>query len=216
MGHEFRTPLNSILGFAQLLAEGRGALDQRQQRYVHNIMSSGHHLLGLINDLLDLTKVQSGQMELQIVAVDLGVALDETATKTRPLATAAGLRFTVHPSDGLRVRADRRRFDQVMLNLMGNAIKFTPAGGSIELEARRAGRMVEVAVRDTGIGIPDEHQQRIFDEFTQVDSQTSLGQAGSGLGLALTQQLVRVMGGRVRVASTPGQGSTFTVSLPVA
>lgn len=216
MSHEFRTPLNSILGFAQLLGDGSTPLDGRQSRYVGHILTSGQHLLDLINDLLDLSKVQSGQMNLQVVSVDLGVALDETATKLRPLAAAAEVELILEPCRGLRLRADRRRFDQVMLNLIANAIKFTPPGGSIQVRTRRAGKQVEVSVTDTGIGIPLEEQERIFDEFTQVDSERSRDQAGSGLGLALTQQLVNVMDGTVRVSSILGRGSTFTVALPVA
>jgi protein-histidine pros-kinase len=216
MSHEFRTPLNSILGFAQLMGENPPRLTPRQERYIQYIISSGRHLLDLINDLLDLTKVQAGQMEVQQVDIDVSTALDDVGTKVRPLAAAAELTLHVHSCRGLLARGDRRRFDQVMFNLLANAIKFTPAGGSVDVRAEKVGDRVEVSVIDTGIGIPLGQQARIFEEFTQVDSQTNRAQTGSGLGLALSQQLVQVMGGSIRLASVLGHGSTFTVSLPAA
>jgi PAS domain S-box-containing protein len=216
VSHEFRTPLNSILGFAQLLGEGDQPLSERHLRYVEYILSSGSHLLDLVNDLLDLTKVQIGQMDLHLEDVDLARALEDAGAKVKPLASAADLTLTVDAGSGLGVRGDRRRLDQVMLNLLANAIKFTPAGGTVDVRCGRAGDRVEISVADTGIGIPLSQQESIFEEFTQVDSEANREQTGTGLGLALAQQLVSAMGGSVRVASVVGQGSTFTVSLPSA
>jgi protein-histidine pros-kinase len=216
MSHEFRTPLNSILGFAQLLGESPVKLTTRQERYVQYIISSGRHLLDLINDLLDMTKVQVGQMDIQRVEIDVNAALADVGTKIRPLAAAADLTLTIRPCPGVLARADRRRFDQVMFNLLANAIKFTPAGGSVDVRTELVGEQVEIAVADSGIGIPLAQQERVFQEFTQVDTETNRAQTGTGLGLALTQELVKAMGGGVRLTSVLGQGSTFTVWLPSA
>jgi PAS domain S-box-containing protein len=214
MSHELRTPLNSILGFSQLLAGGgTGELNERQRRYVGHIESSGRHLLALINDVLDLSKVEAGQMEVELEPIELQPLLEEAINQLRPMADLKPLDLIVEGSPQIWIRADRRRFLQVMLNLLSNAVKFTGPGGLIRITATRAGRAAEIAVTDTGIGIPESEQQRIFEEFTQVDRPSGESE-GTGLGLALSRRLLQLMRGSIRVESSPGSGSTFTVIVP--
>jgi len=214
MSHELRTPLNSILGFSQLLAgSGTGELNERQRRYVGHIESSGRHLLALINDVLDLSKVEAGQMEVELEPIELQPLLEEATSQLRPIADLKPLDLIVDPAPAIWIRADRRRFLQVMLNLLSNAIKFTGPGGLIRITATRSGRAAEVAVSDTGIGIPESEQQRIFEEFTQVEGPSSESE-GTGLGLALSRRLLQLMRGSIRLESSPGSGSTFTISIP--
>jgi signal transduction histidine kinase len=215
MSHELRTPLNSILGFSQLLASsGTGELNDRQHRYVGHIESSGRHLLALINDVLDLSKVEAGQMEVELEPIELQPMLDEAINQLRPLADAKPLELVLDPAPGIWIRADRRRFLQVMLNLLSNAIKFTPQGGKVRVVGARAGRTAEISVIDNGVGIPSGEQQRIFEEFTQVDRQGSQSTEGTGLGLALSRRLLQLMRGSIHVESEEGTGSTFRVIVP--
>jgi len=215
MSHELRTPLNSILGFSQLLASsGTGGLNDRQQRYVGHIESSGRHLLALINDVLDLSKVEAGQMEVELEPIELEPLLEEAVNQLRPLADAKPLELVLDPAPGIWIRADRRRFLQVMLNLLSNAIKFTTAGGTVRVVAVRAGRTARISVIDSGIGIPPEEQERIFEEFTQVDRQSARSVEGTGLGLALSRRLLQLMRGTIQVESQEGKGSTFSMVLP--
>ncbi len=215
MSHELRTPLNSILGFSQLLSSsGSGDLNDRQQRYVGHIESSGRHLLALINDVLDLSKVEAGQMEVELEPIELQPLLDEAINQIRPLADTKSLELVLDPGPGIWIRADGRRFLQVMLNLLSNAVKFTKAGGTVRVVATRAGRTARISVIDTGIGIPPDEQQRIFEEFTQVDRQSARSIEGTGLGLALSRRLLQLMRGTIEVESHEGQGSTFSVILP--
>jgi PAS domain S-box-containing protein len=215
MSHELRTPLNSILGFSQLLSSsGTGDLNDRQQRYVGHIESSGRHLLALINDVLDLSKVEAGQMEVELEPIELEPLLSEAVNQLRPLADAKPLELVLDPTPAIWIRADRRRFLQVMLNLLSNAIKFTPAGGKVRVTGVRAGRMAEIAVIDNGIGVPAAEQQRIFEEFTQVDRTGTESTEGTGLGLALSRRLLQLMRGTIQVESEDGSGSTFRVILP--
>ena len=212
MSHELRTPLNSILGFSQLLASsGTGDLNDRQQRYVGHIESSGRHLLALINDVLDLSKVEAGQMDVELEPIELEPLLEEAINQIRPLADAKPLELILDPTPGIWIRADRRRFLQVMLNLLSNAIKFTGPGGSVRVTGARAGRTAEISVIDTGIGIPAQEQNRIFEEFTQVERQASQATEGTGLGLALSRRLLELMRGSINVESQEGRGSTFRV-----
>ena len=214
MSHELRTPLNSILGFSQLLASSTtGNMNERQQRYVGHIESSGRHLLALINDVLDLSKVEAGQMEVELEPIELQPLLEEAINQLRPMADTKGLDLRLEQDAAIWIRADRRRFLQVMLNLLSNAIKFTPAGGLIRVTAVRSGRTAEIAVVDTGIGIPTAEQQRIFEEFTQVEGKGESAE-GTGLGLALTRRLLQLMRGSINLASVEGSGSTFTVTVP--
>ena len=216
MSHELRTPLNSILGFAELLQEPDfGVLDEQQRRFVTNIHTSGTHLLGLINDILDLSKVAAGKIELHLEAVNVSDVVQSVGDILRPLADRKKLTFTVHPVDvALQVWADAARFKQVLYNLISNAIKFTPEGGHIAVRCPALPDTVQCSVEDDGIGIAEEDQERIFEEFQQIDSVLSRQYEGTGLGLALTRNFVRLQGGDIRVASAPGKGSTFTFTLP--
>jgi PAS domain S-box-containing protein len=217
MSHELRTPLNSVLGFAQLLQqESFGELNERQQRYVDHILSGGRHLLELINDVLDLSKVQSGRMELKPVELAVAQVLREAKAKAQPLAAERGLVLRVQAAPGLQIRADRRRLDQVLWNLLSNAIRFTPEGGTVTLRSRTDADQVVIDVIDTGLGIAPEMHDRIFEEFTQVDSGSRRAQDGTGLGLALTRSLLKLMGGTISVESELGKGSTFSARLPAA
>ena len=217
MSHELRTPLNSILGFAQMLNDPAlgGELSERQRRYVENIAASGRHLLELVNDVLDMARLDSQRVELTLVAVDVGEAAAEALSAIRPLARPKALELAAAIPDGLRVRADRRRLHQVLLNLLSNAVKFTDRG-RVSVSAAAEGPMVAISVADTGIGIPKNALEAIFDEFAQVDRGLRRAFEGTGLGLALTRRYVELMEGRVGVESRPGVGSTFTVRLPAA
>src|SRR5438094_1037480 len=214
MSHELRTPLNAVIGFSQLL--GRGDLNDKQSRYVRHIRTSGEQLLGLVNDLLDLTKVQAGEMDVQLEPVSLRERVGEAVVRMSPMA-ATGLVDLAAVDSGADVTAlaDRRRLSQVLLNLLSNAVKYTPAGGRVRVGCSIDGDRVTVTVEDTGVGIARADQQAIFDEFKQVGSRTKEVQ-GTGLGLALSKRLVEVMNGSIAVVSAPGCGSTFTVSLPKA
>jgi signal transduction histidine kinase len=219
MSHELRTPLNAILGLAEMLDEGLyGELEPRQRRAVCTIGSSGRHLLSLINDILDLAKIEAGREELELEltppAASCRIALDlvaETA-RTRGIALSARL-----DEDAPPLRADRRRLHQILVNLLANAIKFTPEGGAVWLEHRRqADGTTRLTVGDTGVGIAPGNQQRLFRAFSQVDSARDRGLGGTGLGLALVARLARLHGGSVALCSAPGEGSRFSVVLPVA
>jgi signal transduction histidine kinase len=213
MSHELRTPLHSILGFSQLLdAEAGGRLSEKQRLFVHYIEGSGRHLLTLINEVLDLSRVAAGEMEVDIAEVDLAEVAEATTDSMRPLAEVRGQAIEVAVPAGISVQADHRRLTQALTNLLANAIKFTPDGGRISVSARDAGRFVEVSVTDTGIGISEEDQERVFEEFTQLEAGRRAG--GTGLGLAITRQLVGAMAGSVSLQSRPGEGSTFSIRLP--
>jgi PAS domain S-box-containing protein len=217
MSHELRTPLNSILGFAQLLQRAEfGRLDERQTRYVDNIASSGRHLLDLVNDVLDLSKVAAGQMEIFYEDFEITALLREAVVKVRPLADNKNLNLVLQTRSRPWVHGDRRRVEQVIWNLLSNAIKFTPEGGGVDVSARAADGMVKIVVTDTGIGIPSDQHERIFEEFTQVDDRRNRSHQGTGLGLPLSRRLVQLMGGTLGLDSEPGRGSTFTVNLPRA
>jgi PAS domain S-box-containing protein len=214
MSHELRTPLNSILGFAQLMLRPEfGRLDERQTRYVDNIASSGGHLLDLVNDVLDLSKVAAGQMEIFYEDFEITALLREGLAKVRPLADAKKLNLVLRARARPWVHGDRRRVEQVVWNLLSNAIKFTPDGGSVEVNARAAEEMVKIEVKDTGMGIPLDQHERVFEEFTQVDDGRNRLHQGTGLGLPLSRRLVQLMGGTLSLVSEPGVGSTFTVNL---
>lgn len=217
MSHELRTPLNSILGFAQLLdQQAFGKLNERQQRYVGHINASGQHLLDLVNDILDLSKVAAGQMDIDLEDVPIAPVVDEVLARLRPLADDRHLHVSYGVTDKLVARADKRRLEQVLFNLLSNAIKFTPERGSVALEARRRAKQVVISVKDTGPGIPEDQHARMFEEFTQLDGGRSRSHEGTGLGLPLTKRLVELMNGRLTLRSQPGHGSDFTFTLPVA
>ncbi len=217
MSHELRTPLNAIIGFSQVLRERLfGDLNEKQAEYVDDVLASGHHLLSLINDVLDLSKVEAGQVELDVAPFSLREALESGVVMVRERAVDDGIRVTLAsvPEIDL-VAGDERRIRQVIFNLLTNAVKFTPAGGTVDVIATRHNGEVRVAVADTGPGIALEDRERIFEEFQQTDAGIEQGE-GTGLGLALSKRLVELHGGRIWVDGEPGSGSTFTFTLPVA
>jgi signal transduction histidine kinase len=215
MSHELRTPLNAILGFSQLLQQGLyGELNAKQAEYVEDIRSSGTHLLSLINDVLDLSKVEAGQVELEVAAFSLREAVEQAVVMVRERASTSGVSVSVRiePEVPL-VSGDERRIRQVLFNLLSNAVKFTPAEGRVEASASCVGDEIQVAVSDTGPGIPPEDRRRIFKEFQQTDLGAKQHE-GTGLGLALSKQLVELHGGRIWVESELGAGSRFVFALP--
>jgi signal transduction histidine kinase len=215
MSHELRTPLNAIIGFSEVLNERMfGELNDKQAEYLRDIHASGTHLLSLINDILDLSKVEAGRMELEVTDFDLPAALDNAATLIRERASRKGV--TVRIAIGERIgmiRGDERRIRQVLLNLLSNAIKFTAEGGRIVVGAVQRDGAVEIAVSDTGVGIAPEDQEAVFEEFRQVGA-SAAKQEGTGLGLALCRKFVELHGERIWAKSQAGAGSTFTFTLP--
>jgi len=213
MSHELRTPLNSILGFSQLLDADADHLSEKHRRFLRNIELSGRHLLSLINELLDLSKVAAGEMDINLVPLELADLVELTADAMRPLFDVRDQDLRLDVPARCTVLADPKRLAQALNNLLANANKFTPEGGRITVRARRARGAVELSVIDDGVGICEADHERIFEEFTQLAEGRRAG--GTGLGLTLTRRLVEAMGGSVRVASRLGHGSTFTIRLPV-
>jgi signal transduction histidine kinase/DNA-binding response OmpR family regulator len=226
MSHELRTPLNAIIGFSELLEDRTfGELNGRQTKYVSNVLTSGRHLLQLINDILDLSKIEAGRLTLQRAPVEVSVVIQGVTTVVRALADKKQIRLEVDSSADLpRLDADEAKLKQILYNLLSNAIKFTPDGGCVKVKGVATvrnpggGPIVQIAVTDTGIGVKAEDHERIFEEFEQTDSSYARQQQGTGLGLALTRRLVELHGGRVWIESegVPGRGSTFIVELPVS
>jgi signal transduction histidine kinase len=214
MSHELRTPLNAIIGFSQVLKQQMyGPLNERQTDYVDDVLSSGQHLLNLINDILDLAKVEAGRMELQPSTFELPELLENAASMVRERATRQGIGLIVATDDSVGgMEGDERKVKQILFNLLSNAVKFTPSGGKVTLVARATEEQVVIAVHDTGIGIGADELDKIFEEFYQVGA--SRTQEGTGLGLALTRRLVELHDGKLTVESEPGVGSTFTVTMP--
>ncbi|TAK36247.1 MAG: HAMP domain-containing histidine kinase [Chloroflexota bacterium] len=217
VSHELRTPLNAIIGFSELLLdETYGRLNKKQYRQVENIHVSGKHLATLVDDVLDLSRVESGRMSLRRQAVNVRETLEDAVTVARNLAPAKAQAFELRLPQGLpAVDADPHRLTQIMHNLLSNAVKFTPERGKIAVAAGSGDGFVEIRVTDTGIGIAVEDQERIFAPFEQVESSIAPEHAGAGLGLALTRGLVEAHGGRIWVRSALGEGSTFCFTVPV-
>jgi len=217
MSHELRTPLNAIIGFSQVLRDEMfGSVNEKQAEYLDDIVSSGNHLLSLINDVLDLSKVEAGQVELEVHPFSLREALERGVVMVRERATEEGVRvaFVADPEVDV-VDGDERRIKQVIFNLLSNAVKFTPAGGEVDVSATQVNGEVRVSVADTGPGVAPEDWDRIFEEFQQ--SETGIGQReGTGLGLALSKRFVELHGGRIWLESELGRGSTFTFALPAS
>jgi len=215
MSHELRTPLNSIIGFSDLLAEQTaGPLTQKQERFVGHIKESSRHLLALIDDILDLSKIEAGRLALKYESFQISVAADEVLSTLRPLAAAKRIELGTELSAELTVYADRVRLKQVLYNLLSNAIKFTPPGGRVRLVARSEGSLLFVSVMDTGIGIPREEQESIFETFHHPPAPTLGVGEGTGLGLSITKLLVEQHGGRIWVESERAKGSQFHFTLP--
>ena len=215
MSHELRTPLNAIIGFSEVLGDRMfGELNDKQAEYLRDIHGAGTHLLSLINDVLDLSKVEAGRMELDVTTFDLPSTIDAVLTLVRERVARHGISLGVDVDGGLGAfSGDERKFKQIMLNLLSNAVKFTPEGGRIDVTARPRGPLVEVAVADTGTGIAAADLPRLFEEFRQVGTDTARKAEGTGLGLTLTKRFVELHGGTIRVDSSPGKGSTFTFTL---
>jgi signal transduction histidine kinase len=215
MSHELRTPLNAIIGFSQVLREEMfGEVNPKQAEYLDDIVSSGNHLLALINDVLDLSKVEAGQVELEIVPFSLREALERGVGMVRERATRDGVQVVLAAGPDVDVvEGDERRIRQVIFNLLSNAVKFTPAGGAVGVSAGQVNGEVRVSVTDTGPGIAFEDQERIFDEFQQTEVGVAQRE-GTGLGLALSKRFVELHGGRIWVDSEPGKGSVFVFTLP--
>ena len=218
MSHELRTPLNAVIGFSEVLKEHMfGELNEKQDEYVDDIHTSGKHLLSLINDILDLSKIEAGRMELDLSEFSLPEMLQATLVLLRERAMRHDIAMSLEVAPELgTIAADERKVKQVMLNLLSNAVKFTPDGGSVAVRATAKGSVAEISVTDTGIGIAEEDQAAVFDEFKQVGADSARKAEGTGLGLALTKKFVELHGGTIHVASTPGKGSTFAFTLPIA
>jgi signal transduction histidine kinase/CheY-like chemotaxis protein len=224
MSHELRTPLNAIIGFSEILVDQTfGELNERQEKYVNNVLSSGRHLLQLINDILDLSKVEAGRMELEPSSFSVASSINSVITIVTPLAAQKHIALHVNVAPGLPpLNADEPKFKQILYNLLSNAIKFTQDGGRVNVAAslsrlESGGSAIRVAVSDSGLGIKPQDQARIFGEFEQIDSSYGRQQQGTGLGLALTQRFVQMHGGRIWIESEgiEGHGSTLTFELPV-
>jgi signal transduction histidine kinase/putative methionine-R-sulfoxide reductase with GAF domain len=216
MSHELRTPLNAIIGFSEVLGERMfGELNEKQAEYTDDILTSGRHLLSLINEILDLSKVEAGRMELELATFDLPLAIDNARTFVRERAVKHGINLDVTIDERLGdYTGDERKIKQILLNLLSNAVKFTPEGGRIGIRAKQTDGGVEVSVSDTGIGIAPEDQAKIFEEFRQVGGDYAHKTEGTGLGLTLAKKFVELHGGKIWVESEVGKGSTFSFTLP--
>lgn len=218
MSHELRTPLNGIIGFSQLLVDDKaGPLSAQQRSFLQDILDSANHLLHLVNDLLDISKIEAGRMEVHAEWFVLADAVQEACAMLAPTLASKELQLTLHLSAQLeRVRLDRQKFKQVLLNLVSNAVKFTDHGGQIAIAVERSpSGELELCVQDSGIGISPADQKRLFVDFERLNPEETGGRPGTGLGLALTRRLVELQGGRIAVDSEVGQGSTFRVHLPL-
>jgi signal transduction histidine kinase len=214
MSHELRTPLNAIIGFSEVLGERLfGELNDKQAEYVGDIAESGRHLLALINDILDLSKIEAGRMELDLSDIDIGKTISHALSLVRERAERRGIAIGSRV-EAVTLRADERKVKQVLLNLLSNALKFTPQGGRVDVRVATVGHHVEVSVADTGVGIAPEDHDKVFEEFRQVGASAARVE-GTGLGLAISRKFIELHGGRMSLASAPGKGSTFTFSLPL-
>ncbi len=216
MSHELRTPLNSIIGFSGILLQGMaGELSEEQLKQVGMVNRSGRHLLDLINDILDLSRIEAGRVEVDLANFDLAAMIRAVCEDMRPLADAKGLSMEVDAPAAFGLRSDRTKVRQILYNLVGNAIKFTDEG-RIDITLRTTGERVAVSVADTGPGVAEGDREAIFDEFHQARRRADEKPAGTGLGLAISRKLARMLGGDISLASVPGEGSVFTLELPMA
>jgi signal transduction histidine kinase len=218
MSHELRTSLNSVIGFSEVLLDQLfGAINAKQHEYINNILYSGRHLLSLINDILDLSKVEAGMMVLDFNDFSVREALETSVMmlKERAFKGEIALHLELAPSADLSIGGDQRKLKQILFNLLSNAVKFTPAGGTVEVSAVRDGHYIEITVADTGMGIKADDIPKLFQSFTQLESVYTKKFEGTGLGLALTRQLVELHGGRIWVKSEFGAGSRFIFTIPL-
>jgi signal transduction histidine kinase len=216
ISHELRTPLHTIIGFSELLAEEReGPLNEKQKRFLHHIRSDSEHLLGLINDLLDIVKIEGGRGDVFVESVPVRTAIDDAVVAISSLAAEKTVNVHGDCDPALVARADPARLRQILGNLLGNGVKFTPPGGEVSVSAVAEDGMVRITVSDTGIGIATEEQERIFEKFYQAGFTTAGVREGTGVGLTISRQLVELQGGRIWVESSPGCGSQFHFTLPV-
>lgn len=217
MSHEFRTPLNAILGYTHMLLNNvTGQVTDPQRKSLTRIDSNARHLLALINDILDITRIEAGRMPLNATTFGVGELFDEVQSELEPIIKRSNLAVTARVKGAVpSVRSDRQKVKQVVLNLLSNALKFTPAGSVIMTACYDARvRQVAIAVKDTGVGIPEEDQVKVFEDFRQLDSSPARGYGGTGLGLSICRRLAQILGGTIELESTPGNGSTFTLRLP--
>lgn len=216
MSHELRTPLHTVIGFSELLMEEvEGQLNPKQKRFLGHILQDSRHLLQLINEILDISKIESGRLELQVGTFDFGKCLDEVMAGIQQQAAVKSIHLENKAAFRDAVYADRLRLKEILYNLLSNAVKFTPNGGSVWVEAQALDHNLEVSICDTGLGIPESEQESIFEKFYQVGSTTKGTREGTGLGLPITKKLVELHGGSMRLTSQPGHGSRFTFTLPL-
>ena len=216
ISHELRTPLGAIGGYATLLDEGiQGPLSEGQREYIARILYNQRHLLRLVDELLDLAKIESGQFPLRLAAVPVQEVLASVQTMIEPQIRDSGLNLEVRPCDhALFLHGDGERVEQIVLNLLSNAVKFTPRGGVVKIVARARDDVIELEVADTGAGIPQDKLESVFAPFFQIDQPGGRSRTGTGLGLSISRELARAMNGDLKAESVPGEGSTFTLSLP--
>jgi len=217
MSHEFRTPLNAILGYTHMLLNNvTGPVSDPQRKSLTRIDSNSRHLLALINDILDITRIEAGRMPLNATSFGIGELFDEVQAELEPIIKRSNLAVTTRMRAGVpTVRSDRQKVKQIMLNLLSNALKFTPAG-SVTMTASYDSKQKEIAiaVKDTGVGIPVDDQVKVFEDFRQLDSSPARGYGGTGLGLSICRRLAHILGGSIELESRAGKGSTFTLRLP--
>ncbi len=216
MSHELRTPLNAILGYTEMMVDGLyGDMPERAQTVLERVQSNGKHLLGLVNDVLDLSKIEAGQLTLAVEEYSVTDMVSTVMSATESLARTKGIALVSALPPGLaRGHGDARRLTQVLLNLVGNAIKFTDEG-KVEIRARQQGDRFKISVIDTGPGIAKADQAKIFEEFQQIDNSSTRKKGGTGLGLSISRKIVELHGGYITVESTPGQGSNFKITIPI-
>jgi signal transduction histidine kinase len=218
MSHEFRTPLNAILGYTHMLLNGvSGAVSDSQRKSLQRIDSNSRHLLALINDILDITRIEAGRMPLNLVTFAIPELVDEVMAELEPIIKRSALTVTTRVRGRLpRVRSDRQKVKQIVLNLLSNALKFTPVGSvTITAAYEVKSKAMVIAVTDTGVGIAAEDQAKVFEDFRQLDSSPTRGYGGTGLGLSICRRLSQMLGGTIDLKSGVGQGSTFALTLPM-
>jgi len=217
MSHEFRTPLNAILGYTHMLLNNvTGPVTDPQRKSLSRIDSNSRHLLALINDILDITRIEAGRMPLNATTFGIGELFEEVQAELEPIIKRSNLTVTTRMRAGVpTLRSDRQKVKQIMLNLLSNALKFTPSG-SVTMTAGYDSKQKEIviAVKDTGVGIPPEDQVKVFEDFRQLDSSPARGYGGTGLGLSICRRLAHILGGSIELESTAGRGSIFTLRLP--